>query len=135
MARVTPILSPGDSSGVRKRSPSFDHEEAHQRFFVIATHAVFIYGPAGLSDTFTGKTCKLTDPPRAEKMIENLLQVHVPTIRNAASTDADSFDERSDDKGPEPEGLAITEIDGRSVSRNRPATRPSPAPFALVLLL
>ncbi|CAN0537720.1 unnamed protein product, partial [Laminaria digitata] len=28
--------------------------------------------------------------------------------------DADTFDERSDDKGPEPEGLAIAEIDGRS---------------------
>lgn len=29
-------------------------------------------------------------------------------------TGVDSFDERSDDKGPEPEGLAMAEIDGRS---------------------
>ena len=37
------------------------------------------------------------------------------TPTNTVSTDADSFDTRSDDKGAEPEGLAITEIDGRSV--------------------
>ncbi|CAN0479244.1 unnamed protein product, partial [Scytosiphon promiscuus] len=33
---------------------------------------------------------------------------------HTASTDADSFDGRSDDKGAEPEGLAMAEIDGRS---------------------
>lgn len=30
-------------------------------------------------------------------------------------SDADTFDERSDDKGPEPEGLVMAEIDGRFV--------------------
>lgn len=36
-------------------------------------------------------------------------------LTNTASAAADSFDGRSDDKGAEPEGLAIAEIDGRLV--------------------
>ena len=38
------------------------------------------------------------------------------------SADADTFDGRSDDKGAEPEGLAMAEIDGRSEPCNRPGT-------------
>ena len=36
-----------------------------------------------------------------------------PYQPETVAKDADSFDERSDDKGAEPEGLAMTEIDGR----------------------
>jgi hypothetical protein len=36
----------------------------------------------------------------------------IPDFFNATNDDNDSFDDRSDDKGPEPEGVAVGEIDG-----------------------
>lgn len=38
----------------------------------------------------------------------------MPTIFNSDESDPDEFDDRSDDKGPEPEGVTLGEIDGRT---------------------
>ncbi|MCB0034267.1 MAG: choice-of-anchor I family protein [Anaerolineales bacterium] len=44
---------------------------------------------------------------------EQLLAITDPAHFNSNNDDNDSFDNRSDDKGPEPEALAIGEVDGR----------------------
>ncbi|MEM6431725.1 MAG: choice-of-anchor I family protein [Deinococcota bacterium] len=46
-------------------------------------------------------------------MLESTFASIVPAIFNSQG-DSDSFDNRSDDKGPEPEGIALGEIDGRT---------------------
>lgn len=46
--------------------------------------------------------------------IETYLAENYPDSFNATNDDNDSFDDRSDDKGPEPEALTIGSIDGRT---------------------
>lgn len=46
--------------------------------------------------------------------LENITASLVPAEFNSNNDENGSFDSRSDDKGPEPEGIAIGEIDGRS---------------------
>ncbi len=45
---------------------------------------------------------------------EQITAAELPAFFNSTNDDNDSFDNRSDDKGPEPEGLALGEIDGRT---------------------
>jgi hypothetical protein len=45
--------------------------------------------------------------------LERIIADRIPDYFNSNSDDNDSFDSRSDDKGPEPEALAIGEISGR----------------------
>lgn len=45
---------------------------------------------------------------------EQITAAQVPTLFNADSGDPQKFDQRSDNKGPEPEGVVIGEIDGRT---------------------
>ncbi|MEM1012797.1 MAG: choice-of-anchor I family protein [Planctomycetota bacterium] len=45
---------------------------------------------------------------------ERLLAAGLPANFNANNDDNDSFDSRSDDKGPEPEGVVLGDIDGRT---------------------
>ncbi len=47
-------------------------------------------------------------------LIERLIADALPDHFNSNNDDNDSFDSRSDDKGPEPEGVAVGEIDGRT---------------------
>ncbi len=44
---------------------------------------------------------------------ERITAEHIPNDFNSTNDENDSFDARSDDKGPEPEGLAIGKIDGQ----------------------
>ena len=44
---------------------------------------------------------------------EQIIAEHIPEFFNFNNDDNDSFDSRSDNKGPEPEGLTIGEIDGQ----------------------
>ncbi len=46
--------------------------------------------------------------------IERLIAEELPDNFNSTNDDNDSFDSRSDDKGPEPEGVTVGEIDGRT---------------------
>ena len=43
---------------------------------------------------------------------EQVTAVQVPDIFNSDESDPDEFDDRSDDKGPEPEGVVVGEVDG-----------------------
>jgi 2',3'-cyclic-nucleotide 2'-phosphodiesterase (5'-nucleotidase family)/DNA-binding beta-propeller fold protein YncE len=45
---------------------------------------------------------------------EQITAMELPAFFNSNNDDNDSFDSRSDDKGPEPEGLALGEVDGRT---------------------
>jgi hypothetical protein len=45
---------------------------------------------------------------------ERIIAAELPANFNSTNDDNDSFDNRSDDKGPEPEGVALGEIDGRT---------------------
>ncbi len=45
--------------------------------------------------------------------IEQITASLLPEVFNSDNTDNTSFDNRSDDKGPEPEGVAVAEFDGR----------------------
>lgn len=45
---------------------------------------------------------------------ERITAEELPEYFNSTNDDNDSFDSRSDDKGPEPEGIEIGEIDGRT---------------------
>jgi 2',3'-cyclic-nucleotide 2'-phosphodiesterase (5'-nucleotidase family) len=46
--------------------------------------------------------------------LEQITAALLPDVFNSTNDDNDSFDNRSDDKGPEPEGVALGEIDGRT---------------------
>ncbi|BBO78383.1 hypothetical protein DSCW_58000 [Desulfosarcina widdelii] len=46
--------------------------------------------------------------------LEQLTAAALPFNFNSTNDENDSFDNRSDDKGPEPEGLTLGEIDGRT---------------------
>lgn len=46
--------------------------------------------------------------------LEQLTAAALPEEFNSTNDENGSFDNRSDDKGPEPEGLALGEIDGRT---------------------
>jgi len=48
------------------------------------------------------------------QILEEIVAERFPEFFNA-SNDGNSFDNRSDDKGPEPEGIAVGEIDGRQI--------------------
>lgn len=50
----------------------------------------------------------------SKSFIELIVAYVYPLYFNADSDDNGSFDSRSDDKGPEPEGLAIGEVDGKT---------------------
>ncbi len=50
------------------------------------------------------------------KMMEQITATLLPADFNSTNDENDSFDNRSDDKGPEPEGIAIGEIDGRTIA-------------------
>lgn len=46
--------------------------------------------------------------------IENVTAAEIPENFNSTNDENDSFEDRSDDKGPEPEGIAVGEFDGRT---------------------
>ncbi len=48
------------------------------------------------------------------QLLEEIVAERFPEFFNA-SNDGNSFDNRSDDKGPEPEGIAVGEVDGRQI--------------------
>ncbi len=45
---------------------------------------------------------------------EQITAAQIPDDFNSTNDENDSFDNRSDDKGPEPEGVVVGEVDGRS---------------------
>ena len=47
-------------------------------------------------------------------LLERITVAHFPDDMNATDNENNSFDDRSDDKGPEPEGLAVGEVSGRT---------------------
>jgi hypothetical protein len=48
--------------------------------------------------------------------LEQIVAEQLPDDFNSDNEENDSFDNRSDDKGPEPEGLAVGEVDGRTLA-------------------
>ena len=57
---------------------------------------------------------RLSDNVEATHDLERITAELAPGYFNSTNDDNDSFDNRSDNKGPEPEAIAIGEIDGRS---------------------
>ena len=48
--------------------------------------------------------------------LEQYITANYPTLHNAQNGDTTTFDTRSDNKGPEPEGLVVGKVGGRSIA-------------------
>lgn len=48
--------------------------------------------------------------------IERYIAANYPTLHNAQNADPSSYDTRSDNKGPEPEGIVVGKVGGRSIA-------------------
>lgn len=70
---------------------------------------LFAYGARSFS-IWSGETGALVFD--SGDQLEQITAVQAPALFNSQG-DADSFDSRSDDKGPEPEAIAVGKIDGR----------------------
>ena len=69
-----------------------------------------LYVPGGRSFSIWDKKGKLVYD--SGSLLEDITAAHIPANFNA-SNDNNSLDNRSDNKGPEPEGIALGAIDGR----------------------
>ncbi len=75
--------------------------------------AIYVFGGRSMSIfqvTEDGLEQVFDTGSQMEQTVAELL----PDYFNATNDENDSFDGRSDDKGPEPEGIAIGEVDGRT---------------------
>ncbi len=79
-------------------------------------------GPGGRTalEVFGGRSVSVRDALTGElawdsgDALEALVAERQPTLFNATNDDNDSFDSRSDNKGPEPEGLDLGRLQGRT---------------------
>ncbi len=75
---------------------------------------IFAYGARSFSIFQRGNALRLLRVFDSGDDFEQITAAALPANFNADNDDNDSFDSRSDDKGPEPEGVAVGEIDGRT---------------------
>lgn len=75
---------------------------------------LFAFGSRSFSIFEVGSTGEFTEVFDSGDAFEQLLAVTLPAAFGTDNDENDSFDSRSDASGPEPEGLTLGEIDGRT---------------------
>ncbi len=75
---------------------------------------LFAYGARSFSIFLRGNALVLRPVFDSGDDFERITASRLPDFFNSDNDDNDSFDSRSDDKGPEPEGVALGEVGGRT---------------------
>ncbi len=96
---------------ITKTLGDFDNDGDYDRLFSYGARSFSIWSLCGRHGRI-GRKLRLVYDSGSD--LEHITASQMPDNFNSDDEENNSFDDRSDDKGPEPEGLAVGEVDGRT---------------------